>query len=172
MYSWPTANWLRTNWFFAAGSAVLAADLAVLNINHGASPRFLEAGLLGDLAVVIPCLYLACYWRNGKRAVVRSLALASLGFWLASKLLPASGHFIISNLSPLRYLALAVLFAIEVKVVLVMYRAVFSGASRQDATTSLHAHTGMPLWVAKLMAVEAVFWRSIFAKVTALFRKP
>ena len=167
----PTQDWLRANWFFAAAAAVLAADLTVLNINHGATPQLLEVGLLGDLAVVIPCLYLACYWRNGKRAIIRAFAMASLGFWLASKLLPVSGHFIISSLSPLRYVALAVLFAIEVKVVLVMYKAVFSGATRGEAETSLQTQADMPLWVATLMATEAMFWRAAYTKIKGLFRK-
>ena len=167
----PTQNSLRANWFFVAAAAVLATDLTVLNIPHGASPRLLEAGLLGDLALLIPCLYLACYWRKGKRAVIRTLALASLGFWFASKLLPASGHFIISSLSPLRYVALAVLFAIEVKVVLVTYKAVFSGATRREAEASLQQQTDLPVWVAKLMTAEAMFWRAAWAKVKAHFRK-
>lgn len=171
MNSLATQHWLRANWFFAAAAAVLATDLIVLNVKNGASPRLLEAGLLSDLAVVIPCLYLACYWRNGKRAVIRTFATASLGFWLASKLLPASGHFIISSLSPLRYVSLLVLFAIEVKVALVTYKAVFSGATRREAEASLQAQTDMPLWLAKLMAAEAMFWRAAYTKVKSLFRR-
>ena len=167
----PTQDWLRVNWFFAVAAAVLATDLTILNSHHGASPQLLEAGLLGDLAVVIPCAYLACYWRNGKRAIIRAFAMASLGFWLTSKLLPASGHFIINSLSPLRYVALAVLFAIEVKVVLVMYKAVFSGATRREAETSLQTQADMPIWVAKLMAAEAVFWRAAYAKFKSLRQK-
>lgn len=171
MHALPAQNWLRINWFIPAACAVLAVDLFVLNIKNGASPRLLEAGLLGDLAIIIPCLYLACCWHNGKRAFIRTFAMASLGFWLASKLLPVPGHFIINSLSPLRYVALAVLFAIEVKVVLVMYKAIFSGASRQEAQAALQAQADMPLWVAKLMASEAAFWRAIYLRLAKLFRK-
>ena len=163
--------WLKANWFFLAAALVVATDMVALHTPKLSSLRLLEVGLLSDLALVVPGLYLACYWRRGKRAYLRAIALASVGFWCASKLLPESGQFIIHSLWPVRYLALAVILLVEFKVMLAVYRSVLAGASRQEAAASLQAQAGMPAWAAKLAAAEAAFWRSVAHKATAYFRR-
>ena len=162
---------LKAHWFLLAAALVVGTDLVVLWLPNGAAPRLLEAGLLGDLSLVVPGLYIACYWRRGKAAVMRAVALAALGFWAASKLLPESGQFLIPELWPLRYVALAVLFIIEVKVVLAVYRAAFGGASRQDMANRLQSQAGMPAWAARLAAAEAAFWHAAYRKAKALFQR-
>lgn len=164
-------SWLKANWFFVVAALVVAVDVMALRTPNWSSPRLLEAGLLSDLALVVPGLYLACYGRRGKRTYLRAVAMASLGFWCASKLLPESGQFIIPSLWPIRYLAIAVLLWIEFKVTFSIYRAVFSGASRQDAAASLQVQAGMPAWAAKLVAAEASFWRSAALKMKSIFRR-
>ena len=166
--AFPT--WLKANWFLVAAALVVASDILALGTQNWASPRLLEIGLLSDLAVVVPGLYIACYWRKGKPTLLRAVALASLGFWSVSKLVPESGQFLIPSLWPVRYAALAVLLVIEVKVMLAMYRSVFGGASRHRVVESLQAQTGMPAWAAKLAAAEAAFWHTAYAKVKALFQ--
>ena len=91
-----------------------------------------------------------------------------LGFWASSNLLPASGQFIIPELWPVRYLALAVLLLIEVKIIVAFYRSVFSGASPQDAAKKLQNESGMPAWAAKLAAAEAALWGKVYNMVKAL----
>jgi hypothetical protein len=162
--------WLKGNWFFVAAAFVLASDILALQTPNWSSPRLLEIGLLSDLAIVVPGLYIACYWRKGKPAVLRAIALASLGFWSASKLLPEAGQVLIPSLWPVRYAALAVLMVIEFKVLLSMYRSVFGGASRHNVAESLQAQTGMPPWAAKLAAAEAAIWHAAYTKVKAIFR--
>jgi len=163
----PSPSWLKTNWFVAAAVLLVGTDLAVLQLQKGASPRLLEFGLLSDLCIVLPALYLACYWRNGKRSMLRAIALASLGFWATSKLLPQSDQSLIQQLWPVRYIALAVLALIELKVILAVYRAVFSGASRQEAAATLQRQAGMPAWAAKLAAAEAALWSSLYKAAKA-----
>jgi hypothetical protein len=135
------------------------------------SPRLLEVGLLSDLAIVVPGLCIACYWRKGKPAVLRAIALASLGFWSASKLLPESGHFLIQSLWPVRYAALAVLLVVELKVMLAIYRSVFRGASRAEVATRIQSQAGMPAWAAKLAAAEATLWHAAYTKAKAALQR-
>jgi hypothetical protein len=163
-------GWLKANWFLLAAAIVVGTDLAVLQVPNWAPPRLLEVGLLCDLAIVVPGLYIACYWRRGKQAFLRAVAIAALGFWSASKLLPESGHFLIQSLWPVRYFALAVLFLIELKVTFAVYRSVFRGATHQEAVSALQAQAGMPAWAARLAAAEAAFWRSVYTKAKALSR--
>ena len=162
---------LKGNWFFVAAALVLASDVLALQTPDWSSPRLLEIGLLSDLAIVVPGLYIACYWRKGKSAVLRAVALASLGFWSASKLLPESNQFLIPSLWPVRYVTLAVLMVIEFKIMLSMYRSVFGGASRRKVAESLQAQTGMPPWAAKLAAAEAAIWHAAYTKAKAIFRR-
>jgi hypothetical protein len=163
-----TSSWIKANWFVAAAVLLLGTDLSVLLLPNGASPRLLEFGLLSDLCIVLPGMYLACYWRKGKRTVLRAIAFASIGFWTSSKLLPESGQFLIQQLWPVRYVALAVIVLIEFKVMLAVYRAVFSGASRQKAASMLEKQSGMPAWAAKLAAAEASWWSTLGKAVKAI----
>ena len=164
----PTSPWIKTNWFVAAAVLLVGTDLAVLLLPNSASPRLLEFGLLLDLCIVLPGLYLACYWRKGKRSVLRAIAFASIGFWASTKLLPESGQFLIQQLWPIRYVALAVIVLIEFKVILAVYRAVLSGASRQEAAATLEQKAGMPAWAAKLAAAEAALWSSMCKAARAI----
>jgi len=163
--------WLKANWFLVVALLVVGTDLVILQTPNSASPRLLEVGLLCDLAIVVPGLYIARYWRNGKRTFLRAIALASLGFWSVSKLLPESGQFLTQSLWPVRYVALAVLVAIELKVALAIYRSVFRGASRQEAARALQSEAGMPAWAARVAAAEAAIWRTAYIKARALLQR-
>ena len=162
------AIWIKANWFFLVAASLVATDATIMQLRIGAPPRLLEYALLADFCIVLPGIYLSCYWRKGKRSVLRALALASLGFWASSHLLPASGQFIIPELWPVRYLALAALLLIEVKIIVAFYRSVFSGASPQDAAKRLQNESGMPAWAAKLAAAEAALWGKVYNMVKAL----
>jgi hypothetical protein len=156
----PAPSWIKANWFAAAIVPLLAADLAVLLLPNSASPRLLEVGLLSDLCIVLPGLYLACYWRKGKRSVFRAIALASIGFWVSSKLLPESSQFLVQRLWPFRYVALAVIVSIEFKVMLGVYRAVFSGMAGKRLLQRLsNIQACRP--GCQIAAVEASLWSSL-----------
>ena len=164
----PASSWMKENWFVAAAVLLLGTDLVVLLLPNSASPRLLEVGLLSDLCIVLPGLYLACYWRKGKRSMFRAIAFASIGFWASSKVLPETGQFLIQQLWPFRYVALAVIVLVEFKVMLAVYRAVISGGSREEAAATLERESGMPAWAAKLAAAEASLWSSLHKAAKAV----
>lgn len=164
-------GWLRAHWFLLAATLVVLSDVYLLHQPQGVPPRLLELGLLADLSIVVPGLYIACYWRRGKPALMRAVALAALGFWSASKLLPESGQFLIPSLWPVRTLALAVLLLVELKVMLSVYRSVFGGASREEAARRLTSDAGMPAWAARVAAAEAAFWRAVVMRLQALLKR-
>lgn len=167
-HQFQTQAWLRSNWFFLAAAFVVLGDLNARSFI--ASARLLEATLLGDLAVVVPGLYFACYRRNGKKAVIRSLALVCLGIWAAAKLVPPESQHYISYLWPFRYAGMAALVILEAKVLFAAYRSVFKGATVEQATAELQEKTEMPAWVARLAALEANFWRRVIAAISRAFR--
>ena len=166
----PSPSWISANWFVAAAVLLVGTDLAVSLLPDSTSPRLLEFGLLSDLCIVLPGLYLACYWRKGKRSLLRAIALTSIGFWASSRLLPESDHVLIRQLWPVRYVALMVLLLIELKIMLAVYRAVFSGASRKEAAATLEKQSGMPPWAAKLAAAEAAMWSSVYKAAKSILK--
>ncbi len=67
---------LRAHWFFPAAAIALLLNSITVYLDQWSSPQLLEAGLLFDFAVLLPVLYLICYRSEGKRSVVRAIALA------------------------------------------------------------------------------------------------
>jgi hypothetical protein len=163
-------EWLKANWFFLAAAFVVLGDFSAMHHIAASRPRLLEAALLGDFVVVLPCLYGVCYRSRGKKAWVRALALACLGIWAVSKLLPQDAQPLVVHLGPFRYLGMAVLALLEAQVVLAVYRAVFRGASVEQAAKTLQEKTDMPAWVARLAALEAAFWRRVASAIAKFFR--
>ena len=157
---------LQTHWFFLAAAVVVAANLAVASLDSWSSPRLLEAGILFDLSIVIPALYLWCYRSRGKAAVVRALALSCLGIWVAGHVVPSEHHQILSTVGFVRYIGLAVLIVIEIKLVAMIIRATFRRDN--DAAPAVLAaakDAGMPAWASRLMAWEASLWRKAWDAV-------
>ena len=158
---------IRTHWFFWVAPLVLAADFYVAFSARGTVDRLVEAGLLFDLALLLPLLYWWCYRQRGKPALVRAAALACLGIWLATKLVPEHERDLLVYVGPLRYAGLAVLVWLEVVLVVAIYRSVFKGGSVEQAVA--HARGDMPPWVAKLLALEARFWFRVWGAIKRLF---
>lgn len=160
---------LRTHWFFFIAPVVLAVNLCVGLSTRSEIDRFVEAGLLFDLMVLIPCLYWLCYRQRGRRAVIQAAAMACLGIWAALKLVPESERVLLNYVAPLRYVGLAVLVWLELIVVLAIYRSVFKGESVSEAAS--RAPEDMPPWIVKLHAVEAKFWLKVWSRVKRVFGK-
>lgn len=159
----------RLHWFFLVAPLVVLADLYVAVSIRGAIDRLIEAGLLFDLAVLLPCLYWFCYRDRGKRAVVRAAAIACLGIWAALKLVPEAEQDLLHYVAPLRYVGLAALVWLELVVVVAIYRSVFKGGSAGEAAAQ--APADIPPWVAKLLAMEASFWLKCWRSLKHLFGK-
>jgi len=157
---------IRAHWFLLAAAAIVASDLAVASLDSWSNPRLLEAGILFDLSVVVPALYLWCYRSRGKAAIVRAVALSCLGIWVAGHIVPSEHHQLLSTVGFVRYVGLAVLLVIQLKLVLMIYRAAFR--RDDDAAPTVLAtvkEAGLPEWVARLMAWEASVWRKAWDAV-------
>jgi len=134
-------------------------------------PHLAEPAALFDLAVLLSALYWLSYRHRRKDAGPRALALSCLGIWAVSKLIPRSDQQLLVYLTPLRYVGLAGLVAIELKIVLALYRSVFSGATRDAAAAQIQSQADLPPWLSRLLAAEAVFWRRVWLFVQRLFRR-
>jgi len=162
---------LRNHWFLFLAPLIIAGDLMVSLVPRGEPPRLVEAALLFDFAVVLPALCWWCYRAQGRRAVIRALALSCLGIWAASHLVPTDEQVLLTWMAPLRYVGLAVLVWIEIAIVVAIWKAVFKGDSAEGAAKAVSASHDMPPWVAKLMAWEARFWLKCWNAVRRLFDK-
>lgn len=149
---------LRQHWFYLAAGAILAADIVLARTDAWEAPRLIEVGILFDLAILIPALYAICYRDGGRRTALRVLALACLGLWAAGHVVPNEHHAALTHLSWLRYLGLAVLIAVEIKLVLMIWRSVIASGGAVKNIDELASREGMPPWVARLMAWEAGLW--------------
>jgi len=152
----------RAHWFFFVAPIVVAGNIFVALSSRGEIDRLLEAGLLFDLAVLLPCLYWLCYKARGKKAAIRAGALSCLGIWGALKLVPEAEQNLMAYVAPLRYVGLAALIWLELAVLLAIYRSIFKGGTSHEATARVQAETDMPPWAARLLVLEAMFWRRIW----------
>ena len=153
---------VRAHWFFLIAPIVVAGNIFVALTSRGEIDRLLEAGLLFDLAVLLPCLYWLCYKALGKKAAVRAGALFCLGIWGALKLVPEAEQNLLTYVAPLRYVGLAALVWIEFAVLLAIYRSIFKSSTSHEAAARVHAEFDMPPWVARLLVLEAMFWRRVW----------
>jgi hypothetical protein len=170
-YSLPP--WVRAHWFYLAAALVLVSDILIANFEDGPKYRLLEMGVMLDQIVIMPLLYWFCYRVRGKQVMVRTLAIACLGFWIAGKIVPLEQQSLLIELAPLRYVGLGVLVLIELKLMVMLYRAFFTSEKSSEAIAAkLVADAGMPPWAAKLMAWEARFWKRVWNAVKRLLRKP
>jgi hypothetical protein len=126
-----------------------------------------EAAVLADLCLTAPILYVLCYRRRHSafQLGLRALALACLGIWLGSWIIPAADQALLTRLAPLRVAGLIVLAAIELRLLFAMMRLVFGSDASADEVSRA---TGTPPFVARLMLLEARFWRAVWR----LIRRP
>ena len=155
----------RAHWFFFVAPIVVAGNIFVALSSRGEIDRLLEAGLLFDLAVLLPCLYWLCYRSDGKKAAIRAVGLCCIGIWGALKLVPETEQDLLAYVAPARYVGIAALICLEVVVLVAVYRTMFKGGSDQEVTARIQAQSDLPSWVARLLALEARFWRKVWQVV-------
>ena len=154
---------LRAHWFFLACGAIIAGDLTVISLRGWSiSPQLIESALFFDFAVILPLLYAWCYRIKGKAAIIRALGLSCLAIWATGYVVPPEHHHVLTSVRWLRYVGMVVLALLEIKLLIVFYRAVFSNEkSIETAANKFAADAGMPHWVARIVALEAKFWRKV-----------
>ncbi len=154
--------WLRAHWFLPLAVVIALADTLLARTDDWHAPRVLEATLLFDFVILIPLLALWCYRAQGKQAVLRALGLACLALWATGIIVPQQHHNMLSALSWLRPLGLVVLTLYEIRVLIMLYRAVFGSKDGADEVAAkITGELGMPPFVARLLAWEARLWRKI-----------
>ena len=167
------SSMLARHWFIPVSALILSGAFLVTHTAEWAQEALLvEAGLLFDLAVLLPALYFICYRSNGNAAALKSVAIACGGIWLATYLVPPEQQRILPALAFLRYGAIVVLVYIEIRIVAVLYWAIIAGRVPADeAASQLASGLGVPSGIAKFMAMEALFWRRVLAKPIGSVRK-
>ena len=158
----------RKTTFITIAIAIVLVNIFSINSFDTKIGSFAEVAVLTDFVLVIPCIYILCFRKELKQALIKSIAIASLGFWGAGLLIPESQQNIIQEYGMLRYVGLTVLFLIELKLAFLIWRAVFKGVDKDEIVNEITDSSDMPEWVARLMAWEASIWRKIIQK----FRKP
>ncbi|MEL6198737.1 MAG: hypothetical protein AAFR09_00880 [Pseudomonadota bacterium] len=169
MTNTQTRRFVKGHWFLIIAPLVLLADALVAH--SGPIDRFVEAGLLFDLVLLMPALYFLCYRKRRQGAGVRALGLACLGVWIATKLVPDSDRVLLVYLGPLRYVGLAVLVLIELALIRMIFRMLSAGGSAEATAKHAADAADMPTWVAKLLVWEAGLWRRFFAGLRRLARR-
>lgn len=158
-------KWLYKNWFFPVAilwlgfhALILRGEWQLLSMNS----QWIEAIYLLDMVFLMPMLYLLCYRKQGKAAVVKAVAIACSAIWLCQKLLPIEHQQLLIQFAGLRYVGLAGVLVLELKLIALMIKMVFSKEeNHQEFQKKLNAQ-GMPNWLTKLVAFEAAFWRRVW----------
>ena len=110
--------------------------------------------------------------RSGKKTIFRAIGLACLGIWAVGKIVPEESHQILENVSFLRYVGLGVLFLIELRIIIAIFKSIFANeAEYEKEREAAISEAEMPEWVAKLMAWEANLWRKLWLSMKKLFSK-
>ena len=153
---------IRQHWFYPLALAILVSDILVGRLDGWSNPGVVETGIIIDLALIIPALYYLCYRNRGKAAVMRTVVLCCLGIWLAGVIVPAEHQVLLSKIEFVRYVGLAVVVLLEIKLMRMIYGATFRKESEAKASVlNIAEKEGMPPWVAKIIAWEASIWRRI-----------
>ena len=165
-------SWLRINWFYPLAIAVVLSDVSALNFQDWSHPRLFEGAVLFDLAVILPLLYLSCYRAKGAAVILPIVSVASLGIWATSRLIPAEHQHILGSVSWLRTMAIAVLVMIEIKILFGFYKAIFaSDKTPEEIAGKLSKDIKLPLWLTRLVALEARILRRLSDFVNSLLRR-
>lgn len=154
---------LKNNWFWPLAIILVAFATLLSRTVPAQTLQGWEIAVLFDVLVTIPALFALCYRTKLTRGnlVVRILALQCLGIWFATKIVPLETQTLLPQLSWLRYLGLGVLVVIELRVMVVIFRIIFKSETNSSDLEKL----GMPPLLAKLVLLEARFWRWVFSVI-------
>jgi hypothetical protein len=154
-------QWATANWFFLVLPLLLAISFAVARQPGHELGSSAEAVLLFDWCVTVPALYALCYRKALPlpRLLLRLVALACLGVWFVSWMVPVEAQEIVPHLSWARTAGLLVLALVELRLLLAALKIAFSD---QGSAADIQKASGAPPLLAKLMLIEARFWRAVW----------
>ena len=155
-------DWIYRHWFIPAAIIIWIVDIAIVHISDWTRPVTIELILLISQCIILPLLYLCCYRSGLRRALIRAAALAFLGVWGVSLLVPDIHQNILVQLIPLRYIGIGVLFLIEIRLLIMMLSFITSHDENDNLSQELKENGDIPQWYANLMAYEAAFWRRLY----------
>ena len=148
---------IRRNWFLPlAPSLLVLVFLGSRSIGLFAVSG-LELPLVFDALVTVPALFWLCYHDRMRAGAltIRVIGLQCLGLLLASWIVPIEQQHILPKLAVARWIGLTLLAYFEAKLAWIVIRAVFAvDAKPKDLTDQ-----GVPEIIAKLMLLEAHFWK-------------
>ncbi len=153
------------NWFYSMALLLfLVAGILIASIGGvpppGQGPSF-EAALLVDIFLTLPVLYWLCFRKRhgAARLLLGGTAVVCSGLWLAGLIVPTSEQRMLPQLSWLRYAGLAIIVGFEVRLAALAFRVMW----RPQAKIADLEAQGVPPLVAKLMLLEARFWRWVLS---------
>ncbi|MEM8546717.1 MAG: hypothetical protein AAGF46_01015 [Pseudomonadota bacterium] len=152
---------LTQHWFMALAPMVVVLNIVVTQVEP--MTALIEFGVLFDLVVLIPVCYALCYRKRRSGTGIRTIALACLGVWVATKLVPEGDRALLAYIEPVRYLGLAVLVLLELALIRRVFSALSSGSSADAVVKRTQEQGDMPEWVARLLVWEAGLWRRLAA---------
>lgn len=154
-------SWLKANWFVLAVPPLMLVEWLVMRDLAGEMGRMAEAVVLFDLCLFMPLLYVLCYRRTLPlgQLLLRVLGLVCLGVYIATYLVPEPLQQMLPQLEALRIAGLAVLAFVELRLLFIALRLVWGRSAGVD---EVQAASGAPPWKAKLMVLEARFWKAVW----------
>lgn len=155
------SRYAAEHWFVLLLPVLLLLEYGFARSTDWARPGAAEAAILFDLCLFVPGLFLLCYRRRlpVRTLLIRAAALSLLGLFVASQLVPVGAQGLLAHLSWLRPFGLAVLALVELSLFVALVRMVYSGAPNADQVA---ARTGTPVWIVRLMLLEARFWKAVW----------
>jgi hypothetical protein len=152
----------REKWFFLiALPMAMAIEWAFArSLDWSAYPRS-EWVALFDLCIFMPLLYLSAFTSEltPKARLLRCLGIAGTGLFASNFIVPEPNQFIIAEVTHLRQASLLGILVFEGWVLWKVIGAVYR--RNADAKT-LEREFAIPEWIAKLMVLEAKFWKAVW----------
>ena len=154
-----------TNWFYPVAVTLLMLVGFLAASTRGVPPPAqglsFEVALLADVFVTLPLLYWLCFRkRHGMAKLLLGVtAVVCSGLWLSGLIVPLSEQRVLPQLSWLRFAGLVIIVGFEIRLAALAFRVMWKP---QAKVADLEAQ-GVPPVIAKLMLLEARFWRWVLS---------
>lgn len=160
----PLARLARRHWFWLLMPFwLLASHQFRASLDWRVEGRAGEAAMLFDWCLFLPALHAVSLWGTvpPRAVLLRALGMACAGLWIAGLLVPDHAEDLLARLRPVRHLGVAVALLVEGALFAGTVRLLVTGRAGAPALERL----GAPPPLARLMLLEARFWRWVWARV-------